>query len=188
MSVEGQIVRTFSIAGSTLRPLGNINASSQIKQLKPHAPLLLKRQKDNPADANAVLVYFGNAPVGFLPRGLAAVVAPLMDEGQKVVARKAKNALYGVCEIAYIPKKPPEKPPLDVDNFTLSKKVERGLPPRPRNVREALAPRTALPEGITQDDIDTATELPPVGDSRPPAQTEEVPDDEQPADPAGQPE
>jgi hypothetical protein len=102
-----QITKDFSIMGSTLKPLGNANASNQIKQMKPGQTLALRRQPDNPADPNAVLVFFGPMPVGFLPRGLAAKVAPLMDKGQQVIARKARNALYGVCQIAYIPDDPP---------------------------------------------------------------------------------
>jgi hypothetical protein len=94
-----------------LKPGGNVNASNQIKDLKINQPLTLVRQKDNPADTNAVMVMWGQFALGFLPRGLAAKIAPLMDAGVKVICRKAPNALYGVCQLAYIPPDEPKELP-----------------------------------------------------------------------------
>lgn len=39
----------------------------------------LRREADNPHDRNAVRVHLDGAPVGWLPRGVAAEVAPVMD-------------------------------------------------------------------------------------------------------------
>lgn len=39
----------------------------------------LRREADNPHDRNAVRIHLDGAPVGWLPRGVAAEVAPVMD-------------------------------------------------------------------------------------------------------------
>jgi hypothetical protein len=141
MADPRQVVRDFSIMGSTMRPLGNMNASAMIGRLRGGQLLTLQRQPDNPYDKNAIVILSGQYALGYLPRGLAAQIAPLMDSGVKVIARKAMNALYGVCQLAYIPPEVPQ-----------------------------------LPEGVTQEDLDTATPLPPLGDSRRLRPTKEVPD------------
>lgn len=46
----------------------------------------LKREPDNPHDPNAVLVTFGPFDLGYLPRPVAQVVAPLMDAGIELIA------------------------------------------------------------------------------------------------------
>jgi len=46
----------------------------------------LKREPDNPHDPNAVLVTFGQFDLGYLPRPVAQVVAPLMDAGIDLIA------------------------------------------------------------------------------------------------------
>jgi HIRAN domain len=113
MANPRQIVRDFSIMGSTLKPLGNVNASSQIKQLRNQQSLTLRREPTNPADKNAILVMYGQYALGYLPRGLASSIAPMMDNGVKVICRKAPNALYGVCQIAYIPPEPKAAEPTE---------------------------------------------------------------------------
>ncbi len=96
------VTKQFSIMGSTLRPGGNQNASTMIGRLKIGQGLTLLRQPKNPVDPNAVFVMWGTWPLGYLPRGLAETIAPLMDSGVRVICRKARNALYGVCDLAYI--------------------------------------------------------------------------------------
>lgn len=44
----------------------------------------LRREADNPHDRNAVRIHLDGAPVGWLPRGVAAEVAPVMDGVGKV--------------------------------------------------------------------------------------------------------
>lgn len=104
---------TFSIVGSTFYP----GASAAIERLMPGQPLLLKRQPQNKHDKNAVAVIgqvrrtasrqTDQVQLGFVPRQVAAEIAPIMDAGIKVIARKAANRLYGVSELAYNP--PPQK-------------------------------------------------------------------------------
>ncbi len=50
--------------------------------LAPGAPLTLVREADNPHDANAIAVHGGGAHVGFVPRELAAALAPELDAGR----------------------------------------------------------------------------------------------------------
>ena len=139
-----QVNTPFSIMGSTISPAGNRNAARMVAKLRMGQQLTLLRQPKNPHDPNAILVMWGTWPLGYVPRGLAAVVAPIMDRGVNVIVRKARNALYGVCELAYI------------------------APPEPA----ALAPATELPDGVTQADLDAATDLPPLDDSQPPQDAE----------------
>jgi len=105
---------TFTIVGSTFFP----GASQAIERLMPGQRLLLMRQPTNKHNANAVAVIgqvrrplsldSDRVQLGYLPRQLAAEIAPVMDAGIKVIARKAANRLYGVSELAFNP--PPEQP------------------------------------------------------------------------------
>ncbi len=45
------------------------------------APLTLKRQPENPHDANAIAVHFGNLQLGFLKKDIARHLAPNFDSG-----------------------------------------------------------------------------------------------------------
>ena len=49
----------------------------------------LVREPDNEHDANAIAVRYGALPLGFLARGMAAHLAPLMDDGVRYHARIA---------------------------------------------------------------------------------------------------
>jgi hypothetical protein len=51
--------------------------------LAPGSPLALVREPDNPHDANAIAVHAGGAHVGFVPRELAAEIAPALDAGER---------------------------------------------------------------------------------------------------------
>lgn len=118
---KNQVMKKFSIMGSTF-----VNgASALINRLRGGNRLDLRREPSNSADPNAVMVLWGTRQLGWLPRGLAAEIAPLMDRGLKVIAQKAPTALYGVCQLAYIkppePESAPEKPEpatrqLDIDD------------------------------------------------------------------------
>jgi len=97
-----QVTKDFSIMGSTLKPGGNLNAASMIGRLRPGQKLSLRRQPGNPIDHRAIYVMWGTWPLGYVPAGLAAIVAPLMDAGVNVIAQKAPNGMFGVCQLAYI--------------------------------------------------------------------------------------
>jgi hypothetical protein len=50
--------------------------------LAPGDRLELRREADNPHDANAIAVHGGGAHLGFVPRELAAEIAPSLDAGE----------------------------------------------------------------------------------------------------------
>ena len=50
--------------------------------MKPGSPLELRRQPDNEHDPNAIAVHAGDAQVGWVPREVAAELAPELDEGR----------------------------------------------------------------------------------------------------------
>jgi|SRR6185312_9880842 len=177
MAPPNQVTKDFSLARISMV----VGADAIVKRLKGRTPLELVRAPDQ-FDANSVMVVVptghGKRPIGYLPPGLAKSIAPLMDEGVKVIAQKAPNTMYGVCQIAYIPpaaeaEKPVEPAaagPTELPDGRYTETIE-------------------LPEGVTQKDLDEATPLPPIGDSRRPAValdreqpldniTEEVPHDE----------
>ncbi|MBV9332382.1 MAG: DEAD/DEAH box helicase [Candidatus Eremiobacteraeota bacterium] len=53
------------------------------------APLQLLRQPNNPHDANAIAVHYGDLQLGFFNKRLAAHIAPRLDEGVRYTARVA---------------------------------------------------------------------------------------------------
>ena len=60
--------------------------------LAPGNPLELRREPGNEHDANAIAVHAGGAQVGFVPRELAAELAPELDAGAPVVGGRAARA------------------------------------------------------------------------------------------------
>ncbi len=104
MADPRQVTKSFTIMGSSF-----INgASTLIDRLKPGQPLKFARQPNNPADSNAIVIMWGSRGLGWVPRQLAAQLAPLMDAGVEVIVRKAPplpsfGAYRGILELAYIP-------------------------------------------------------------------------------------
>lgn len=106
-----QVNKTFSIMGQSFIP----GAGGLVDKLtnKPGTMVELKREPNNPKDKNAVGVWLQMYKLGWVPRGLAAELAPFMDAGVKVICRKAagvagfKGAVRGVFELAYVPPEPP---------------------------------------------------------------------------------
>lgn len=47
---------------------------------------MLVREPDNPHDPSAIKVVVGDNCLGYIPRDVASSIAPLMDNGQKLVA------------------------------------------------------------------------------------------------------
>lgn len=109
-----QVNKTFTLMGSSFIP----GAGGLIDKLTSRSgtPLELRREPNNPADVNAIAVYWGGYKLGWMPRGLAAETAPIMDAGVKIIARKAagvagfKGATRGTIEMAYIPPQQEEVP------------------------------------------------------------------------------
>ena len=194
MANPKQVTTDFTLARTSLI----MGAYAIAKNMRQNQPLLLIREPTSKVSPNDVMVVLPqgqiNRKIGYLPPGLAEKIAPLMDKGVKVIARKAPNVLYGICQLAFIaPDEPPaseqleqvikstsDDTPLDVEIVPVDNSK---VPAAPFDV--AVAPLTVLPEGVTQADIDSATDLPPLGDSRRPVQEvtndEPTPDDD--ADP-----
>jgi single-stranded-DNA-specific exonuclease len=57
--------------------------------LRPDAPLDLVRERDNQHDPNAIAVRFGILQLGYIRRGIAAHIAPAIDDGATYLARVA---------------------------------------------------------------------------------------------------
>lgn len=76
---------TTNIVGSSFYP----GATDRIMRLKVGAAVTLRREPDNKYDKNAVAVIIFNMKVGHLSKGFAADMAPLMDSGVPVTARRS---------------------------------------------------------------------------------------------------
>ena len=178
MAPAGQVVKAFTLARVNI----TVGAHSVVQRLRQGQPLILARDpKDQYDPEHAVMVIAAPSPgrkykIGYLPPGLAKEVAPLLDAGVNVIARKGHDPRYGVCQLAYIP--PADAPaPVETAPIVVAKPV-----PKPIELEEAPVelevPKTTpvaflFPEGVTQQDLDEVTELPPLGDSRRPRQSYE---------------
>ena len=60
-----------------------------IAGLRDGVDLRLMRQADNPYDRNAIAVHYGQLQLGFISKGIAAHIAPLIDAGASYRARVA---------------------------------------------------------------------------------------------------
>lgn len=103
MSVN--IRRVFSVVGTSFKPGAT---ELLMRDLKPKHPLTLKREPNNKYDKNAIAVCYGR-PLGYVPRGLAAEIAPLMDRGVVFRCAKASTNQDCVCILKCNDDKP--KPP-----------------------------------------------------------------------------
>ncbi len=208
MADPRQVLTDFTLARTSLI----MGAYALAKNLRQRQALVLVREPNSKVDPNDVMVVLPgltNRKIGYLPPGLAAKIAPLMDAGVKVIAQKAPNVLYGICQLAYLPPNELKSEVTEVQvgvsdpatgtNIPASITVKHTLP-EPRDVEivsvdnsnvppapfDVPAAPLTVPEGVTQEDIDSATDLPPLGDSRRPHQkeptdAEPTPDDD--ADP-----
>jgi SWI/SNF-related matrix-associated actin-dependent regulator of chromatin subfamily A3 len=78
------------IVGSSFHP----GAGNWIARMGLGQPLILEREPDNQYDKNAVAVKIFHQKLGYLARGFAVKIAPLMDSGITVTAKKS-NAFPG---------------------------------------------------------------------------------------------
>jgi hypothetical protein len=80
--MEAETLFDFAIAGGFYHEL-----ERQLPKLKPGLALVLRREKANPHDANAVAVHMPDgAKLGFIPRKANEPVAMLLDRGRRVEA------------------------------------------------------------------------------------------------------
>lgn len=80
--LSGRGLRTANVAGAAAHH-GDVLASDAAA---PGSPLALCRDAANPHDANAIVVETPAGVLGFVPRELAAELAPLLDAGEPFAA------------------------------------------------------------------------------------------------------
>jgi hypothetical protein len=88
MSIEN---RQASIVGSSFHP----GSSAWLPRLKAGQQLRLAREPTNKYDPNAISVHVFQQCLGYVPRGLAAELAPIMDAGGVVSAVKSRDPKFG---------------------------------------------------------------------------------------------
>jgi hypothetical protein len=91
------VTKKFSVAGTSFRD----GATELLQRLQPKHALILRRELKNKKDENAVAVYRYDKKLGYLPRGLAAEIAALMDFGVEITCAKAAAALDCVCALSF---------------------------------------------------------------------------------------
>ena len=77
--------RNVSVVGTSFHH----GATEFITRQRPGTTFAVKRQPTNEFDKNAIAIQWGNRVLGYLPRGLAAQLAPLVDGGLVLTAIKA---------------------------------------------------------------------------------------------------
>lgn len=82
--------RQVAITGSSFHP----GAGNWIARLKPGQQLLVLREPQNRYDPNAVSVWTFHQCLGYFPRGFAAEVAPLIDAGHPLSAKKSRDPKF----------------------------------------------------------------------------------------------
>lgn len=92
-----QVRKDFSVAGTSFRD----GATELLQRLQPKHALTLRRELKNKKDENAVAVYRHDKQLGYLPRGLAAEIATLMDFGVEIKCAKSSPALDCVCALSF---------------------------------------------------------------------------------------
>ncbi|NPA46945.1 MAG: hiran domain protein [Chlorobi bacterium] len=106
-----------SIYKAHLRGLAYYDYQKVKTQLHPGDKLILKREPENPYDADAIAVYFGKHKLGYLPAVENAVMARMLDEGlvltAKVTAHSGKPYREVEAEVFFHPgEKSPDHPDL----------------------------------------------------------------------------
>jgi single-stranded-DNA-specific exonuclease len=116
--------------------------------LRNGVPLELRRQSENPHDANAIAVHYGNLQLGFLKKQIAVHIAPLMDGGARYRAHVA--SLTGAST--------------DSQRFRgVNILVERDIATGPAARRGANAPDRPGSEAVTEELVRSAL----IGSSQP---------------------
>lgn len=155
MAPANQVVKDFTLARINLV----MGADSIVRKLRQGQGLALVRDPKDAYDKNAVFVVAGtprgNYKIGYLPPGLAAEIAPLMDASVKVIARRAPNPMYGVCQVAYIPPTQPETTTARADGAR--PEGLRSLPERPVDNTGDYLPSPSEKEAA---DVEPAPEIP----------------------------
>ena len=133
------------------RVAGTSRRQKWVWHLEKDTPVYLEREPENPYDPNAIAVYaeipyHGDKQIGYVPREIAADIAPYIDEGYIPTARII--ALFGgepgkptrslalsitlkKTQPTTLPSKPTSLPPREPKN---KPEPEPGPPPQPKNL------------------------------------------------------
>jgi HIRAN domain len=71
------------------------SAKDIVSLLEPGASFTLVREPENPYDAYALMVMFEDQHIGYIERGQAAWISPLLDEGMTAVATMTHTEMRG---------------------------------------------------------------------------------------------
>lgn len=99
--------RQASIMGSSFCP----GASNWLPRLKPGQQLRAEREPENQYDVNAVALYTFQQKLGYVPRGLAAEIAPFMDTGHTVAVSKSRDPKFGGAGVIVVEWTTPDEEP-----------------------------------------------------------------------------
>ncbi|MEB3222061.1 MAG: HIRAN domain-containing protein [Candidatus Sericytochromatia bacterium] len=135
------------VAGVTFDNPDGTPRQPHVKRVKPGDTIELRREPDNGFDANAIAVSWRDEAgelrsLGYVPRALAAVLAPLADEGMPLRGRAVRAAK--------VPRRGHWAPlvwglriEVDADGWTARPALRSGLEPA---IARALAEDEATPD------------------------------------------
>lgn len=119
--------KNVSVVGTSFHQ----GATDFVQRQRPGTKFAVKRQPDNQYDKNAIAIQWGNHVLGYLPRGLAAELAPLMDGG--LVLNVVKAPMQGcVVTVSF------EAPDLAEKVEDAPERVYRGGPVIPSMSRRTI--------------------------------------------------
>ena len=80
-------------------------AKATVAAFEPPVALRLEREPENPYDANAIKVYYGDQHIGYIEKSSAAFIALDMDAGIQFTCtvegfHEANKNTYPVCTVA----------------------------------------------------------------------------------------
>jgi hypothetical protein len=101
--------RQVNIVGSSFQP----GAGDWIAQMGPGQQLRVEREPKNKYDTNAVAIYIFQQKLGYLPRGFAAEVAPIMDAGYVLSATKSRDPRFAGSGVMIVEWELPDVPSAD---------------------------------------------------------------------------
>jgi hypothetical protein len=142
--------KVFDIVGEAGNTRSGEPRQKVLLRCEPGDPVELRREPNNKADPNAVLVLWEGEDIGYLPRETAALVAPHMDAGRLNVAQihcinggLPDYPNYGVeISVAWDGKACPAHRPLD-ERQQRSRVAKLAAAERQRDASGAFASRKA---------------------------------------------
>lgn len=98
--------RQVCIMGSSFQK----GADRYLPRLTPGQRLRVERDPGNAYHSNAISVWVFGQCLGYLPRGFADEVAPLMDAGQTILASKSRDPRFATSGVLVVEWETPDAP------------------------------------------------------------------------------